>query len=362
MSLHITDVAARLIRLRANRLDRAVGRTGVAAVTDVVRGICGVQAQSWPAAALAIRARTPASTRADVDAALVEQRSIVRGWFMRGTLHALPAEDVGWILRLLGPSMIAATGRRYRELGLSEATRERASEIIERALRSDGPLTRREIGERLVNDGLPITTAGQHVFHLIRMAGLEGRLCYGPERDGVETWVAMTDWLDATPDPTFADPGALGELARRYLRGYGPATPADFAKWSGLALPTARAAFHEIGQDLAEVRVDGELASALGELHAPPAATGEVRLLGEFDPYLLGYRSRSLIVDDRFAHAIHPGGGVLRPTIIRDGWAVGTWRLDRAQHPPAVTVDPFDPDDPPNVSGETEDLRRFLVG
>src|SRR5690349_18128777 len=90
------------LRLRAQRLAGlpAGDRAGVAAV---VREICGVQAQELPAAGLAVRARSVGLVAADVETARVEERSIVRTWGPRGTLHLLAVDDLGWMLPLLGP-------------------------------------------------------------------------------------------------------------------------------------------------------------------------------------------------------------------------------------------------------------------
>src|SRR3954462_3593429 len=108
----------RRLRARAQGLgpDRLEGD-----VASVVRVLCGVQAQDVGAAPLAIRARSMGLVVEDVERALVQERSIVRTWAMRGTLHYLATEDVGWILALLGPGFAAGGRRRRAELGLDDA-------------------------------------------------------------------------------------------------------------------------------------------------------------------------------------------------------------------------------------------------
>jgi len=115
MALALSDNQARLLRLRAQQLAPPRGRPA-AGVARVVRGLVGVQAQDSAAAALAIRARRAGLVVADVERALAEERSIVRTWGMRGTLHLVAAEDAGWLLGLLGPVFSRATrGRQALE-------------------------------------------------------------------------------------------------------------------------------------------------------------------------------------------------------------------------------------------------------
>lgn len=160
---------------------------------------------------------------------------------------------------------------------------------------------------------------------------------------------------------------ALVQLARRYLTAYGPAQPEDFASWSGLPIPSARAGFESLRSELVKVIWDGEAAWMLHE-HAEwiternPEAPS-VRLLPGYDPYLLGYRSRALMVAPAYARRIHPGGGTLRATLLVNGLAAGTWRRKHRTHDLVVQVQPFE-DLPaavfPALEAEGQDLGRFL--
>jgi uncharacterized Fe-S cluster-containing radical SAM superfamily protein len=127
---------------------------------------------------------------------------------------------------------------------------------------------------------------------------------------------------------------ALAELARRYLRGHGPADAADLASWSGLPLRDARAGLAAIAGELTR---DGELVDLTGR--PDPPARLPARLLGAFDPYLMGWRERAFAVAPEHARRVHPGGGIVRATAIANGRAVGTWTMRRG----AVVVAPFAP-------------------
>ncbi|GAA1596645.1 hypothetical protein GCM10009742_49460 [Kribbella karoonensis] len=319
-------------RMQANCLARPVNEAGPGGVADVVRRTGGLQAQTWRAAAYAVRARSTATTLADVTYAQVTDRSVVRGWFMRGTLQLVATEDAGPLLGLLGAHQIKATERRYAELGLPERTRSAASDVLEEHLLRHGPSTRAELADVLVRAGLIPQPKGQAVYALIRYAGLIGRLCYGPG----DTWVAVSDWLGK---PLVLE-GDLEAVAHRYLTAYGPATARDFATWAGLPVPQARRAITSVGTTTFEVEST--------ELYAVEDLPGcqDVRMLGEFDAYLLGYQNRF----QELPKSIFPGGGMLSPAVIRAGRAIGAWKHAD------LSTDLFEPAD---LTDELADLARF---
>ena len=326
--------------------------------------VSGLQAQDPPAATLAVRPRATGLVATDVESARVEQRSVVRTWAMRGTLHLLATEDVAWLLPLLGPVFVRTSLRRYAELGLDEETSARGLRAIRDVLAGQGPLTRVELVERLAVRGLRLE--GQAAPHLIRRAALEGMLCLGPERGARPTYVLLDDWADR--GPAVSREAAQAELARRYLEAYGPAGPGDLAAWSGLPMRKARAGWNRIADQLIEVEAAGRPAWMLKGratwLHQPPTHLPIVRLIPSFDTYLLGYRSRELTVAPEHAKRINAGAGWLHATLLVDGRAIATWRSKRRRDGLDVVVEPFDglaADVHPGVEAEVADLERFLA-
>ncbi|GAA1131841.1 winged helix DNA-binding domain-containing protein [Kribbella jejuensis] len=321
-------------RMQANCLARPVNDAGPGGVADVVRRTGGLQAQTWRGAAYAVRARSTATTSANVTHAQETERSVVRGWFMRGTLQLVATEDAGPLLGLLGAKLIKDTERRYGELGLPQRIRDQAADVLEEHLLAHGPGNRAELADVLVRAGLIPAPKGQAVYALIRYAGLLGRVCYGPG----ETWVAVSDWLGK---PLVLE-GDLETLAHRYLTAYGPATARDFATWAGLPVPQARRAITAVATESFDV--DG------ADLHAVEDLPGcqDVRMLGEFDAYLLGYQNRF----QDLPKSIFPGGGMLSPAVIKAGRAIGAWRHAD------LSTDLFEPAD---LTAELADLTRFAA-
>ena len=218
-------------------------------------------------------------TAGDVTGARLEERSIVRTWAMRGTLHLLPAEDLGWLLPLLAPGLIAGNARRYRQLGLDEDTLTCGVLALQEILTAYGPLTRAEIVDRMAKRGIRL--AGQARPYLIQHAALEGLVCYGPEKSGADggegaasepAYVLLADWLragtKATGKSALPRERALIELVRRYLVAFGPATPADFAAWSGLPAGEVRHAWATLAPELEKVDIETGPAWLPRERHA----------------------------------------------------------------------------------------------
>lgn len=261
-------------------------------VVDVVRRVVGVQAQDARAARLQVRARSVGLTGADVDAA-VSERAVVATWAMRGTLHLLAAEDVRWIVRLLGPRFAARSAGRRRQLGLDDEVCTNELAALADVLGASGPMVRADLVAAVAARGV--------------------------------------------------------RLAQRYLAGFGPAGAEDFAAWSGLPLGAARQAF--------------EVQTRAPEVQTRAEAGPGVRLLGHFDTYLLGYRSRELAVPPEFDRQIQAGGGFIMPAVLVGGRVVGTWRQQQRAGRIEVSVQPFTTLAKrvlPGLRREVADLGRFL--
>jgi len=356
----LTPEQARALRLRAGRL-AGLPPDDRAGVAGVVRALAGIQAQDFAAAGLAVRARSVGLTGADVTRARTEERSVVRTWALRGTLHLLAAEDVGWLTALLAPGCLAGDRRRRLALGLDDATCARAARLLRDALAAGGPLTRAEIVAALAAHGVALE--GQAAPHLLYYAAFSGLICGGPDRGAQPTYALLADW--APPGPALPPDAAAAELARRYLAAYGPAAPADMAAWSGLPLAAVRAGWARIAAELREV----DLAGAPAWLPAARAAwldeplTPPPRLLGAFDTYLLGYRGRDLTVDAAHAAHINAGGGMVRPALLLAGRAAGTWLLRRGPGGLRMEVTPFaalPAGAAAGLAAEAADVGRFL--
>jgi hypothetical protein len=294
---------------------------------SVAKRLLAVQGQDPRGARLALRVRSEGLTATDVDRALSEERSLLITWLNRGTLHLVRSEDYPWLQALTTPPLFTSARRRLAQEGMSENVAERAVATIERALADEGPLTRVQLRERLERDGVP--TAGQVLIHLLFLTCVRGIAVRGPMVGKEHAYVLVEDWL-GSPKPVDRD-AALAELARRYLVGHAPADDRDLARWAGLPLRDARTGLRAIASELVE-REDGllHLAARPPEAEVPPP-----RLLGAFDPVLLGWRSREAVLGPHTQ--LVTINGIFRPFAMVGGRAAATWKLNRGK----VTIEPL---------------------
>jgi hypothetical protein len=251
----------------------------------------------------------------------------VVSWLNRRTLHLVRGEDYPLLQALTTPPLLTQSARRLRQEGVSEAAAERAMGTIEKALADEGPLTRVGVRERLESAGL--RTEGQALLHLLFLAAIRGVVVRGPMIGRQHAYVLARDWFG---EPQPLDRGkALAELARRYLVGHQPASDRDLARWAGLPLRDARAGLAAIASEL-EQGGDGlvRLAKRPDPEEIPPP-----RLLGAFDPVLLGWTSRADILGPHTSLVTR--NGIFHPVAMVKGRAVAKWGLAGGK----LTVEPL---------------------
>jgi hypothetical protein len=362
----LSDDQVRILRLHAQLLAPLQPAATISLVAHVVKEVCGIQAQDVNAATLSIRVRSAGLVATDVEYARVQERTIIRTWGLRGTLHLLATEDIDWLLPLLGPVFIAGDRRRREELGLDEDTCVRGIRMLRDILADQGPLTRDELVEQMALHGIRLV--GQARPHLIHRAALEGVVCFGPLKGTEPTYVLLSDWIDQEHEGhPLSEATAYAELTRRYLEAYGPATAKDMAAWSGLPLNKIRSAWQDIGDQIIEVEIDNSqtwmLKTQAALLDEPLSGATIVRLLPYFDTYLLGYQNRDLSVPPMYGKRVNAGGGMVHPTMLIDGRIVGIWKSKREKNQLVVNVEPFEPlmaDVMEGLETEVADTGRFL--
>lgn len=314
----------------------------------VAERLLAVQGQDPRGFRLTVRARTKGLNTTHVERALAE-RELVVTWLNRGTLHLVRGEDYPLLQSLTTPPLLTSSTRRLRQEGVSEAAAERALATIENAIADEGPLTRPQLRERL--DGAGLRTEGQALIHLFFLAAIRGIVVRGPMVGKQHAYVLVRDWL-GEQKPVDREK-ALAELARRYLVGHQPATDRDLAKWAGLPLRDARAGLKVIGSKLEEG--EGGLVSLAKR--PEPEKLPPPRLLGAFDPVLLGWTSREPVLGEHTSLVTR--NGIFHPFAMAHGKAIAKWgfsagevKLQPLQSLPAKTV--------AALKADAADVARFL--
>lgn len=308
----------------------------------MVGDIGGVQAQLMSAAELQVGVRVDCSV-GDVRSALWQHKTLVKTWVMRGTLHLIPAADLPLYTAAMSNHWIRVRPSWLRHMGVSETELFKLVDAIGDAL--DGrALTREEIVEVVgknrserVREVLRSGWGG-----MLKPAARNGKLCFGPSRGQSVTFVRPSEWLGTWRE--VQPEAALAEVARRYLRAFGPSVKQDFAFWWGHWPGVANSAWKAIEGELVPVSIEGQRAEMLaGDLPAlvrlPEAPF--VTMLPNFDPYLMGHASRNHLFDPTHRWKVSRTAGWISPVVLLDGRVVATWSHRVAGQTLLVTVAPF---------------------
>jgi len=306
------------LRLRNQRL---VGASA-ADPSAVVGWFGAMQAQEHAIAKWSIGQRAPGLDEAAVQRAL-DDGAILRTHALRPTWHFIAAADLRWIQALTGPRVHAFNGYYNRQHGLDDALAARASAVFSEALRGGHYRTRAELGELLIEAGLPPAT-GNKLAYVVMRAELDGLIASGPRRGKQHTYALVSE--RAPTQTVLEGDAALAELTRRYFASHGPATVKDFAWWSSLTLTQVRHGIALLGGELETVDVDG-----LRYLWSPATvdaagATPAAQVLQAYDEYVIAY-TESRAVANAAGLPLNPGDeNTTVHAVIVDGQLVALWR------------------------------------
>jgi uncharacterized protein YukE len=333
-------------QVSARRLERQFLASPGGTAAEVVRAMCGAHAQVMSAAELSVGLRLDGATRDDVRAALWEERSVVKTFGPRGTVHLLPTEDLPFWTGAL--SAVPNSGVQFPpEVRMTPEQTDEVVQAVAKALAEDD-LTLEELDGRVVE--LAGAWAGDRVMEAfqdrwprwrqaISTTARAGVLCYGPNRGRKLTYTNPHRWLPGFKP--MEGKKALAELVRRYLHAYGPATPQQFAKWLGAPSDWARTLFE--GVELEQVELDGQPAWIVAsDATWPGERPSGVRLLPYFDAYVVGsYPRRRLFPGKAAERALAGGQAGNFPVLMVDGVVAGVWHQRRSGRRLVVTVEPL---------------------
>jgi hypothetical protein len=331
----------------ANR--RRLARHGLSAPLSSVPGaaaaMAGVHAQVLSAAEISLALRIAGATRADVAGALWDERSLVKTFGPRGTVHLLPASDLSWWLAALGS--VPSTGGHPDGVRLLPDETDAIVAALDAALREEDR-TSDELDTYVAEACGPwAAEESMAAFggfwprwrQALGVAAVRGAVCFGPNRGRKVAYASPSRWLS---DLALPEPGAAQlQLLRAYLAAYGPATPAHLARWLATSPTWATELFARA--DLDEVDLEGEPAwvwsgdTAFDAAGAPP-----VRLLPYFDAFQVGSQPRSMLFPGRASERALAGSQAGNyPVLLLDGVVGGVWHQKRSGKRVVITVEPL---------------------
>jgi hypothetical protein len=328
-------------------------RLASAQLLPVVARLGGIHAQLTSAAELSLAARLEGLPPAAVENALWRERTLVKTWAMRGTLHLLAAADLPLYVAARAALPIRRPPSYFTYHGLTPAEFDAIGEHAPQVL-SATPITREALAAAVAQAaGMPnlrdVLLSGWGA--LLKPLAFRGELCFGPNQGQNVTFVRPAAWLGGWPGASVPDEpyAALQAVARRYLTAYGPATPEDFARWWGTDAGPAKKLFRSLGEELASVVIEGWPAWALAA-HVDPlralAGPRSVRLLPQFDAYVVGLpRDQAALLLPLYKSRVHRPQGWISAVVLIDGRIAGVWEHERRRGKVTVKVSLFAPPD-----------------
>ena len=318
-------------------------------LVPLVRRLCGVHAQIGSSAEAAVWLRTGGAVRpADVRRALAEERTLVKTWALRGTLHLLPAEDLPMWAAALGTRSFPRPKSWYDYHGVTPEDMAALEAAVPEVL-TGVPMTRPELAAAVAaRTGRP--QLAEHLTSgwgaVLKPMAARGQLAFGPPDGRNVTFVAPAAWLGhrgpVEPERAVAD------LVRAILDAYGPFGLDELARWTALDRPVLRAAVAALGEQLVELDTEGRrgwvtagTAAAIGAVE--PSRV--VRLLPGFDPYVIGALRQldRLVPAPEHKSAVSRTSGWISPVLLDGGRIAGTWTQESTGGRLALTITPFGP-------------------
>jgi len=305
---------------------------------DVVKWFGAMQAQDYLNSLWAIGLRLKNMTESNIEKAIAD-KTIVRTWPMRRTLHFVSPPDIRWLLKLLTPRIIARSAALYRQLEFNEKLFSKCRKLFVSALEGGKQLTRNELYDIL--ETAKISTGAQRGLHILCHLAQEGLICFAPRKGKQQTFTLLNEWIPTAKMLTHDE--ALAELANRYFASHGPATINDFAWWSGLTVAEAKKSIAMINFYLQKESIEGQSYYIAGNLPDAKTRSQSIYLLPNFDEYLVAYKDRNAPLDTKYSKQVigAAGNGIFSPVIVVNGKVVATWKRTIKKDTVSVQINPL---------------------
>lgn len=349
----MTNIA--LQRLR----NQLITRQPLATPQEVVSYLGAVQAQEYADAKWALGLRLNGATDATIEQAM-NDGAILRTHIMRPTWHFVAPADIRWLTRLTAPRVRAKMAYYERLLELDDEVFARSRKALAGALSGGKALTRKELSEALEAGGVG-NAKGQRLGHLVHQAELEALVTSGPRRGKQFTYMLLEERVP--PTKMLEGEEALAELTRRFFTSHGPATPQDFAWWSGLTVADAKRGLELLVQELAHEVIGAQTYYFSESSEHVPETSPVTRLLPWFDEYTVAYKDRSLVFAPDAEPHLTGDYDTLSPVVVVDGKAVAFWKRTLKREGVVIETKRFrelNDTEKASLKGTVERYRRFL--
>jgi uncharacterized protein YcaQ len=292
----------------------------------------GIQAQVMSAAELALFTRVEGLSTQDIRSALWQDRTLIKTWAMRGTLHLLSASELPFYVAARDWHVTPAWSNYFAEFGITTPAQQESFLSAITLVLEQGPLTRQQLAEAVakqtgiarVRDFILSESWGSP----LKPSAYRGELCFGPGQGQSVTFVNPKTWVGTWQ--AIEPEQALKHIVQLYLQAYGPATPEDFARWWGGRITQAKKLFKLMSNELVEVEVEGWRAFALCSTLEPMQrleVSETIHLLPLFDAYTIGMpRDHEPLLAQAYKSQVFRPQGWISAVVLVNGSIQGVWQ------------------------------------
>lgn len=343
-------------------------------LAKVVGDICGLHAQASLTPYLSLGNRVENFENGLLDKALYRDKTLVKVWCMRGTLHIIPSQDLPIYNKALRRMWFEHHGRFMRAPDWP-SIEERKKLIYPKILEAlaQKPLKRKELNAKvrllLKDDSKPYQRLFSGWGGILKETGYEGLTVHAQPCEREACFARLDKWLPQRNLNIIDEDEAKEKLLIKYLQGYGPASVQDFVLWSGLMAGDTRKAIESVCSLLEEIEIEGArgkflmlkkdfkiLNSISLDEKAPPC------LLPKFDSFVLGHKDRTRIIRSEYMKHVFRKAGDVAATLLINGHIVGTWRQKKTKNSLTVMITPFHKlmeEDLKEVEKKAKELSQF---
>ena len=313
----------------------------------VVAHMGAMQAQEYRMMRWAVEMRTRKPS-AEAFRAAFDSGKIIRLHLMRGTWQLVAAEDYWPFVELCAPKAIATTKgwMSSNKIFIPDEELMRVRDILAQTAADKGSATKEDFVAALEKKG--VVMDDHRLSYHIRMSEMTGTLCSGvlmptivvgrrgkdlssvdaPSHGKERTVFKATYALAADkvgPPVNMERDEALARFTRKYFQSHQPATLEDFAWWSGLNISDCRKGVELLGDGLHKERWKGRDFYLTENCRTRGFRKGKYLMIPPYDEYLIGYKSRDIVLAPEYKHKAHNNSGIFQPIIVKDGVVCGNW-------------------------------------
>ena len=246
---------------------------------------------------------------------------IIRTHMLRTTWQLVSAQDYHWMLELCRANAMRGLRGWMHSNGIDipDYERRHVQDLLAQAMEGKGSFLKEDLDRILKEKGI---TMEEHRFsYHLRFAEFDGVICSGNLHPTKRTLALVSEKIGK--DPRMDHDQALALLARKYFRSHGPASLEDFVWWSGINIGECRRGIALLGEELVPVRFRRQEYFLHRDARTRGFRSGNVLLLPAFDEYLIGYKSRHVVLHPGHAPKAHNNSGIFYNVVALDGEIVG---------------------------------------